>query len=454
MVATAAALGVAAIAAASASAAPTATTIPLSAGSATEGITRGPDGALWFANFGTHQIGRVTSGLAGTFQLPNPGTPPMSGPFDITTGPDNNLWFTAFNGTIGKLPPGLGITGFQAVTPDPPPADQPNLKGITAGANGQLWFLEATGDKLRSINTAGVPQADIALVPLGLAGPDLITAGPSGDPNVYFTTDNGAVGKKDTTSGSGVLFTLLGVNANGITVGPDGNLWVTTASGVAKVSRGGAGAPSVLQTFPIQGSGARGITTGPDGALWFAESGSNSVGRITVDGQASSIPLSGCALPDDVAVNSDGSLWVTCFGSPALARITESGTVVPPPVVPGGPGAGPGGVAVAGLKGSFSLKKTVIAGKLFKVTVKFNKAVTRSQVRVQIRHANTKPKRAIKKFKTIKSKLVTGARAGIPVKIAKPGKYLLRVTYRNGPRTVNTKAIKLTVKPKPRLRAR
>jgi ligand-binding sensor domain-containing protein len=242
----------------------------------------------------------------------------------------------------------------------------------------------------------------------------------------------------------------LGIDANGITVGPDGNLWVTSATGVSKVSRGGGGAPSVLQSFPIQGSGARGITTGPDGALWFAESGSNSVGRITVDGQASSIPLSGCALPDDVAVNSDGSLWVTCFGSEALVRITESGTVVPPPVVPGGPG--PGGVAVTGLKGSFSLKKSVIAGKLFNVTVKFNKAVTKSQVRVQIRHSNIKPKRAIKKFKTIKSRLVTGTRASIPVKIAKPGKYLLRVTYRNGPATVNTKAIKLTVKPKPRAR--
>ena len=47
MVATAAALGVAAVAAASASAAPTATTIPLPTDSKTEGITRGPDGALW-----------------------------------------------------------------------------------------------------------------------------------------------------------------------------------------------------------------------------------------------------------------------------------------------------------------------------------------------------------------------------------------------------------------------
>ena len=105
---------------------------------------------------------------------------------------------------------------------------------------------------------------------------------------------------------------------------------------------------------------------------------------------------------------------------------------------------------MAGLKASFSLKKTVVAGKLFTVKVKFNKAVTKSQVRVQIRNANTKLKGAIKKFKTIKSKLVTGTQGSIPVKIAKPGLYKLRLSYKNGPKSVNTNAVKLTVKPKPR----
>jgi virginiamycin B lyase len=448
MVATAAALGVAAIAAASASAAPTATTIPLPTDSKTEGITRGPDGALWFANFGTHSIGRVTSGLAGSFPLPNPGPPVMSGPFDITVGPDNNLWFTAFNGTIGKLIPGLGITGYQAV-----PSPTANLKGIAPGAGSTLWYLEAEGDMLRSITTAGDPGAAINLgAPpgLNLGAPDGITAGPAGDTNVYFTTDAGWIGKKDTNSGSPVTAASLGgVDANGITVGPDGNLWVTSASGVAKVSPGGGGAPSVIQSFATQGSNPRGITTGPDNALWFTESGTNSVGRVTLDGQVSSIPLSGCALPDDIATASDGSLWVTCFGSATLARITESGAT-PPALTPPGGGGGRGAVPIAGLKASFTVKKTVIAGKLFTVKVTFNKPVTKVQVRVQIRNSNTKLKGAFKKFKTIKSKLVTGTKAGIPVKIAKPGVYKLRLSYKNGPRSVNTNAVKVKVLPKRR----
>jgi virginiamycin B lyase len=451
MVATAAALGVAAIAAASASAAPTATTIPLPAESKTEGITRGPDGALWFANFGTQQIGRVITGLAGSFSLPNDGpmgpAVDMSGPFDITLGPDNNLWFTAFNGTVGKLTAGGGITGYPAVA-----SPTANLKGITAGANGELWYLEAESDMLRSITTAGgagSAGAGIALAPLGLAGPDGITAGPAGDPNVYFTTDSGGIGKHN-TSGGGVTSTSVGVDANGITVGPDGNLWVTSGAGagaVSRVSPGGGGPPSVIQSFATQGSNPRGITRGPDNALWFTESGSNSVGRVTLDGQVSSIPLSGCALPDDIALNpTDNSLWVTCFGSPALVRITESGATPPAPTPPRGGGA----VPVAGLKASFTVKKTVIAGKVFTVKVKFNKAVTKTQVRVQIRSANTKLKGSIKKFKTIKSKLITGTQGSIPVKIAKPGLYKLRLSYKNGPKSVNTNAVKLTVKPRPR----
>ena len=105
---------------------------------------------------------------------------------------------------------------------------------------------------------------------------------------------------------------------------------------------------------------------------------------------------------------------------------------------------------MAGLKVSFSVKRSVVAGKLFTVKVKFNKAVTKSQVRVQIRSANTKLKGSIKKFKTIKSKLITGTQGSIPVKIAKPGLYKLRLSYKNGPKSVNTNAVKLKVRPRPR----
>ena len=41
---------------------------------------------------------------------------------------------------------------------------------------------------------------------------------------------------------------------------------------------------------------------------------------------------------------------------------------------------------------------------------------------------------------------MTGKKAALPVKIAKPGAFLMRITFQNGTKTVNTKATKVTVK--------
>jgi virginiamycin B lyase len=451
MVATAAALGVAAIAAASASAAPTATTIPLPNGfSQTEGITLGPNGAMWLADFGGQSIRQTTGGAGVGYVLPNDGPfdpttglgagIDMNGPAHITTGPDGNLWFTAFNGTIGEVTTGGAITPH-VITGATATA---NFRGITS-AGGKLWYLEAEGDELRSIDTSGGAQTTEDVSALG--APEAITSGGTSDPNVYFTTLSGNIGKKNTGGGAVTPLGAVGGPANGITLGPDGHLWVTSgaAGGPGQVSKFST-TTGFVQSYTV-GSVPKGITSGLDGALWFTESGGNSVGRITTNGAVSSLPLSGCSAPEDIATAADGSLWVTCFGSPALVRITEGAATPPAPTPPrGGGAAGP----VAGLKASFTVKKTVIAGKVFTVKVKFNKAVTKSQVRVQIRSANTKLKGSIKKFKTIKSKLITGTQGSIPVKIAKPGLYKLRLSYKNGPKSVNTNAVKLTVKPRPR----
>jgi virginiamycin B lyase len=51
------------------------------------GITAGPDGALWFTNFGNLSIGRITtSGVVTNYTGPD-----TSGAGGITTGPDGAL---------------------------------------------------------------------------------------------------------------------------------------------------------------------------------------------------------------------------------------------------------------------------------------------------------------------------------------------------------------------------
>src|SRR5258706_4936915 len=68
----------------------------------TYGITRGPDGNLWFTEYAANRIGRITpNGVVTEFVVPGVGAP-----FAITAGPDGNLWFTDTNtNQIGKITP-------------------------------------------------------------------------------------------------------------------------------------------------------------------------------------------------------------------------------------------------------------------------------------------------------------------------------------------------------------
>ena len=54
------------------------------------GIAAGPDGALWFTNYGNNSIGRITT----TGAVTNYTGTGISLPFGITAGPDGALWFT------------------------------------------------------------------------------------------------------------------------------------------------------------------------------------------------------------------------------------------------------------------------------------------------------------------------------------------------------------------------
>src|SRR5262249_58571456 len=70
-----------------------------------EGITRGPDGNLWFAETLADRIGRITpAGVVTQFSLPF-----GSQPTEITAGPDGNLWFAEIgNRRICRVTPARG----------------------------------------------------------------------------------------------------------------------------------------------------------------------------------------------------------------------------------------------------------------------------------------------------------------------------------------------------------
>src|SRR4029077_16758961 len=113
-----------------------------------EGITRGPDGNLWFTENSAGRIGRITP--AGAAPDSPAGLTPCSMPAEITAGPDGNLWFTEFGSSrIGRLTTAGAFTEFSAgITPGSNPF------GIVVGPDGNIWFAEANAG-LRPSNAIG-----------------------------------------------------------------------------------------------------------------------------------------------------------------------------------------------------------------------------------------------------------------------------------------------------------
>ena len=121
-------------------------TTPAPASTSPHGITAGPDGALWFTNYGNNSIGRITT--AGV--VTNYTGPGIDGPDGITAGPDGALWFTNYgNNSIGRITTAGGrhqLHRRRHRRPD----------GITAGPDGALWFTNDGNNSIGRITTAGV----------------------------------------------------------------------------------------------------------------------------------------------------------------------------------------------------------------------------------------------------------------------------------------------------------
>lgn len=80
-----------------------------------------------------------------------------------------------------------------------------------------------------------------------------------------------------------------GSGPDSLTVGPDGNLWVTELGGnrIARVTTAGA-----ITEFPVPTPGRLtcNIVAGPDGNLWFTECLGNRIGRVILPAQIAEIP--------------------------------------------------------------------------------------------------------------------------------------------------------------------
>ena len=130
-----------------------------------------------------------------------------------------------------------------------------------------------------------------------------------------------------------------GFGGNGVTTGPDGNVWYTNPSrntvGVVRPD----GTP--VATYGVPGAPSA-IVSGPDKALWFQigqyAGNQPAIGELTTDGTLSVFPLpqSDVLGADGLAAGPDGDLWYTVGGQDgengSIASMTPQGVVTDYPL--------------------------------------------------------------------------------------------------------------------------
>jgi len=263
-------------------------TPPLS-GTAPTGIAASPDGSIWFTYTGWGGgIGRILPN--GVVDLQAVGVTLFKNPTDIAVGPDGNLWYTLKDRpAIGRMTPGLVVTEFTAGLSAGNSPEQ-----IVAGPDGNMWAtLQGDPGYIARINPAtGAITKYSGSLPSN-AKPTGIT---SANGRIWFTVRDGEqLGSLDPSNGDIDMMSPLaaGTKPNGMTTGPDGNVWFVGRDSPARVSRIG-----ILQ--PVVGTAT--VTT------------------RTATGATLSIPVN---------PNGQSTGWYLQYGRTAFTSIGGSGTVPP-----------------------------------------------------------------------------------------------------------------------------
>jgi hypothetical protein len=177
---------------------------------------------------------------------------------------------------------------------------------ISAGPDGNLWFIEADADKIGEINPA---THAIAEFPVPTSGPA------------------------------------------GITAGSDGNLWFTEQAPPRQAGKIGMINPAThaVTEFSIPTSKGKstspspfGIATGPDGNLWFADKGDDSIGVVALNPTSSTHLVITQQPPASVTAGGVFGLTVQAEDSSGNLVSSFSGTVTV------GLASNPGGTTLGG----------------------------------------------------------------------------------------------------------
>ncbi len=307
------------------------------------GLVRGPDGALWFCDYGAHRILRLApdgvltvvagNGLAGYSGDGGPArNASFNQPHELRFGPDGQLYIAdTFNNAVRMLDPATGIITTIAGT------GKPGYDGDGGPA--------AAGTFRQTISIQFSPAGDLYIADIGnhvLRRVDHLTG--------WLSTAAGTGRAGPTPDGAPIAGTPLN-GPRSVDFDPTGRLWLVTregnqvlrldldhgsithVAGTGKKGFTGNGGPAREATF----SGPKGIAVAPDGSAYLADTENHAIRRIdpktgtlrTVvgtgergDGPDGDPRAAKLARPHGVFVDRDGTVYIGDSENHRVRRLT------------------------------------------------------------------------------------------------------------------------------------
>jgi virginiamycin B lyase len=239
------------------------------------------DGTVWYANRSGNRLTRINPDRSLTPFVPTDGA--TAGLSAIVAGSDGTIWYAKDGANrIGRIPPG----GGQGVEFELPRKNSFPV-AMTLDRSGAVWFAASSGNYIGRVGADGA----------------VTVHAPPKQGSLDFTPQH-------------------------LTLGPDGNLWMTDRGHNAIYRYAlAAGQFSRFDIATPRAHPAR-IRPGTDGNLWFTMTAARKVGRITPQGAITEFDVGDLAggTPRDVVATPDGSVWFSASG-PRSGRILPNGRV-------------------------------------------------------------------------------------------------------------------------------
>ena len=312
------------------------------------GTATGLDGAIYLADTGNNLVRKfVPAGTAAPQARalsPIPAeelvidafpVPAGSRPHDVAPAADGGVWYAAQGAeALGWLDPVTGDTRHIPLGAGSRP------HGVIVGPDGAPWITDGGLNAIVRVD----PETDaVEMFPLPAdrSGANLNTATFDGEGRIWFTGQNGVIGRLDPATGDMDVFDApRGRGPYGITNTPDGQVYFASLAGsyLGRIDLD-SGAVTVLEP-PTPNQGARRVWSDSLGRIWVSEWNAGQLARFDPADQTwQEWPLPGeAAKAYAVFVDADDIIWVSDFGGNALHRFdpgTESFTTLPLPSTPG-----------------------------------------------------------------------------------------------------------------------